>query len=127
MKSDDVLLAAWEETLARKAEAPAIFDTNGEVQRSFSKIEDRARELEGEIAGPIYPIDIGNHPDWPSHLLAALRRRVVALQLESSITAQQRENAIRICENGDWQNQQTVLLKLTSGTTAAARAIRFRS
>jgi len=127
MKSDDALLAAWEETLARKGEATAIFNPGGEVERTFRGVENRARELEAEIVGPVYPIDIGNHPDWPSHLLAALRRRVVALPMESSITAQQRENALRICENGDWHNQQTVLLKLTSGTTAAARAIRFRS
>ncbi|MFN2621889.1 MAG: class I adenylate-forming enzyme family protein [Chthoniobacterales bacterium] len=127
MKSDDVLLSAWEETLARKGEAAAIFDTRGEVVRTFLEIAKRAGQLETEIAGPVHPIDIGNHPDWPSHLLAALRRRVVALPLESSITAQQRENALRICANHDWRNEQTVLLKLTSGTTAAARAIRFRS
>jgi acyl-coenzyme A synthetase/AMP-(fatty) acid ligase len=127
MKSDDALLAAWEETLARKGGAPAVFDPNGEVQRTFRQIEKQARELEGEIAGPVHPIDIGNQPDWPSHLLAALRRRVVALPLESSISPQQRENALRICASHDWRNEQTVLLKLTSGTTAAARAIRFRS
>jgi acyl-CoA synthetase (AMP-forming)/AMP-acid ligase II len=127
MKSDDVLLAAWKETLSRKGAAPAIFDPGGEVQRTFSDIEDRAQQLEGEIKGPVYPIDLGNHPDWPSHLLAALRRGVVALPLESSITPQQRENALRLCANGNWRDQQTVLLKLTSGTTAAPRAIRFRS
>src|SRR5438477_2534489 len=127
MKSDDALLDAWEETLSRKGETPAVCDTNGEVQRTFRDIEGRARELDSEIVGPVYPIDIGNHPDWPSHLLAALRRRVVALPLESSITAQQRESALRICTNHEWRNEQTVLLKLTSGTTAAARAIRFQS
>src|SRR5437764_7977527 len=127
MKSDDPLLAAWEKTLAQKGAAPAIFDTRGEVQRTFSDIESRARDVEGEIAGPVCPIDIGNHPDWPSHLLAALRRDVVALPLESSITPQQRDTALRLCATGDWDDQQTVLLKLTSGTTAAPRAIRFRS
>lgn len=127
MKSEDALLAAWEETLARKSGAPAIFDPRGEVLRTFSDIDRRARELESEIMGPVYPIDIGNQPDWPSHLLAALRRGVVALPLESSITPQQRENALRLCATGDWRDRQTVLLKLTSGTTAAPRAIRFRS
>jgi long-chain acyl-CoA synthetase len=127
MKSDDALLAAWEETLARKGDAPAIFDTRGKVQRTFRDIENRAQELEDGIAGPVYPIDIGNQPDWPSHLLAALRREVAALPLESSITPQQRESALRICNQGDWDQRQTVLLKLTSGTTAAPRAIRFRS
>jgi acyl-CoA synthetase (AMP-forming)/AMP-acid ligase II len=127
MKSDDVLLAAWEETLSRKGEAPAIFDTQGAVQRTFREVESRARELESQVAGPLHPIDIGNNPDWPSHLLAALRRGVVALPLESSITPQQRENSIRLCHGENWRREQTVLLKLTSGTTAAPRAIRFRS
>jgi long-chain acyl-CoA synthetase len=127
MKSDDPLLAAWGETLARKGSAPAIFDTRGEVLRTFRDIETRARELEGTIAGPVYPIEIGNQPDWPSHLLAALRRRVVALPLESSITPQQRENALQVCGCGDLGGRRPVLLKLTSGTTAAPRAIRFQS
>ncbi len=127
MKSEDPLLAAWEETLARNGRAPGIFDTRGEVLRTFSDIEKRARELESEIAGAVYPIDLGNQPDWPSHLLAALRRGAVALPLESSITPQQRENALQVCGSGDFGEPRPVLLKLTSGTTAAPRAIRFQS
>jgi acyl-CoA synthetase (AMP-forming)/AMP-acid ligase II len=125
MKSDDALLAAWEETLARKGDAPAIFGTRGEVLRTFREVENRAQALESKIAADarVHPIDIGNHPDWPSHLLAALRRRVVALPLEGSITAQQREAALAICK----EPPAASLLKLTSGTTAAPRAIRFRS
>jgi acyl-CoA synthetase (AMP-forming)/AMP-acid ligase II len=128
MKSDDALLAAWEETLAQKRGAPAIFDTRGEVLRTFADIESRARELEGTIEDDrVYAIDHGNQADWPSHLLAALRRRVVALPLESTLTAPQREAALRMCNAGDWGVSRHVLLKLTSGTTAAPRAIRFRS
>src|SRR5438067_6763861 len=127
MKSDDALLAAWKETLARKRDAPAIFDARGEVLRTFAEVESRARTLESKTSGPVFPIDIGNQPDWPSHLLAALRGRVVALPLEGTITAQQREAALRICEAADWGETPPVLLKLTSGTTAAPRAIRFRS
>lgn len=127
MKSDDALLAAWEETLAQKRDAPAIFDTRGEVLRTFGEIEARARDLENKIGGHVYPIDIGNQPDWPSQLLAALRRRVVALPLESTITAPQREAALQICKTDDWGQRPPVLLKLTSGTTAAPRAIRFSS
>jgi long-chain acyl-CoA synthetase len=127
MKSADALLAAWEKTLAQKRDAAAIFDTRGEVLRTFADVEARARNLEGKISGRIYPIDLGNHPDWPSHLLAALRRRVVALPLESTITPQQREAALRLCQGADWGEARPVLLKLTSGTTAAPRAIRFRS
>src|SRR3977135_1183180 len=128
MKSDDALLAAWEETLAQRRDAPAIFNTRGEVLRTFGEIESRAREVEGKIEDArVYPIDRGNQPDWPSHLLAALRRRIVALPLESTITAPQREAALQMCSAGDWGAPPPVLLKLTSGTTAAPRGIRFRS
>ncbi|MCA1659883.1 MAG: hypothetical protein LC642_04990, partial [Verrucomicrobiaceae bacterium] len=101
MKSADPLLAAWEETLARKGDTPAIFDTRGEVLRTFRAVESRGRAVETELGsraeGEIYPIDIGNHPDWPSLLLASLRRRLVALPLEDSITPQQRETALTVC------------------------------
>jgi len=131
MKSDDALLAAWAKTLVRKPDSPAIFDTRGEVLRTFAGIEKRAREIEETIdetrAGQVYPIDLGNQPDWPSHLLAALRRKVVALPLESTITESQREAALQICNDREWGAVPPVLLKLTSGTTAAPRAIRFRS
>lgn len=133
MKSDDALLAAWEETLARKGDAPAIFGTRGEVLRTFREVESRAQaveaDLESSAESEVYPIDIGNHPDWASHLLASLRRGLVALPLEDSITPQQREAALAICNapSRDWEERQPVLLKLTSGTTAAPRAIRFRS
>jgi long-chain acyl-CoA synthetase len=130
MKSDnDAFLAAWETTLARKGATPAIFDTGGHVLRTFSDIETRAQALEIEIgaaASEVHPIDIGNHPDWPSILLACLRLRRIALPLEKSVTATQRAAALKICA-GDWGPQRPVLLKLTSGTTAAPRAIRFQS
>src|SRR3954447_14826682 len=124
---NDPLLAAWANTLRKNRGAPAIFDSQGQIQRTFDDIEERARNLEPAIAGPIFPIDVGNHPDWPSLLLASLRRGAIALPLESTITGQQREAALRICEGITSINPRPVLLKLTSGTTAAPRAIRFRS
>jgi long-chain acyl-CoA synthetase len=134
MKSGNALLAAWEKTLAQKRNAPAIFDTRGKVLRTFGEIDTRALELEENMAsfahGQVYPIDLGNHPDWPAALLGCLRRRLVALPLEDTITPQQREAALRISsvlDARDWGEEPPVLLKLTSGTTAAPRAIRFQS
>jgi long-chain acyl-CoA synthetase len=130
MKSDnDALLAAWETTLVRKGDSPAIFDTGGGVLRTFRDIETRAQALAAGIdasASQVHPIDIGNHPDWPSMLVTCLRLGRIALPLEKSITAEQHAAALRICA-GDWGERRPVLLKLTSGTTAAPRAIRFRS
>ena len=129
MKSDDALLAAWEKTLARKGDAPAIFASSGQVAHRFSDIEERARIFEreiGAVAGQVQPIELGNDPDWPSLLLACLRLHRIVLPLEKSITAEQRIAALKICE-GDWRGDRPALLKLTSGTTAAPRAIRFGS
>ena len=82
MKYEDALLKAWGKTLARKSDAPAIFDTRGEELRTFAQIEQRSREIEealGEFnAGSVVAIQIGNHPDWAAWLIACLRRGLVA-------------------------------------------------
>jgi long-chain acyl-CoA synthetase len=156
----DCFLTAWDETLTRVADKAAIFDTRGEVLRKFEQIEARANELERSLtqfeAGDVVAIQIGNHVDWPSLLLACLRRRLVALPLEPTISEHERDAALGLCRAAavvapkavganayeivprrrvasrinlvnDWADQPPALLKLTSGTTAAPRAIRFRS
>src|SRR5438034_246798 len=103
-------------------------------------------------AESVIAIQIGNHDDWPSILIACLRKRLAVLPLEQSISDQQRAAALRICRASavvkaalsggrppeivplrtaaskpNWGENPPTLLKLTSGTTAAPRAIRFRS
>src|SRR5207302_9150115 len=144
MKSRDPLLAAWQETLGAKSDAPAIFDTSGAILRSFRQIEEMANAYEPGMnrfcAGQVVAIQIGNHQDWPSILLAGLRRKLVVLPLERSISKHERETALRICrasavvapkafgaqsveilplgtaastEKIDWRNDPPSLLKLT--------------
>jgi long-chain acyl-CoA synthetase len=155
MKSSDALLDAWRRTVGRDKDSPAILDAHGEVIRKFSEIDVRARDFEMNIetfkAGSVIAIQIGNHEDWASILIACLRRRLVVLPLEQSISDQQRDAALKICRAGavvsavpsgnspalfrlktsdvaaNWGEQPPSLLKLTSGTTAAPRAVRFRS
>jgi long-chain acyl-CoA synthetase len=155
MKSSDPLLAAWRRTVGRAKDLPAIFNTRGEIVRKFSEIEERARDFETKVemfnAGSVIAIQIGNHEDWPSILIACLRGRLVVLPLEQSISDQQRDAALDVCRaravvspvtsgnspglfrlrtadaTADWGEHSPSLLKLTSGTTAAPRAIRFRS
>jgi acyl-CoA synthetase (AMP-forming)/AMP-acid ligase II len=152
MKSRDPLLAAWDETLPQKGNTPAIFATTGNVLRTFREIEERASEFQGKIdtvdTGSVIAIQIGNHEDWPSILIACLRSGLVVLPLEQSISHQQRSAALSICRasalvncdeiaphvhkidnniSPDWDGKAPSLLKLTSGTTAARRAVRFRS
>ena len=155
MKSSDPLLKAWEETLARKREAAAIFATSGKVMRTFDEVEQRTRDLVQRLEvfreGDVLAVQIGNHEDWPSVLIACLRKHLVVLPLEQSISERQRDEALAICRviavasaassegsleiirlrttdaPPDWGQRRPVLLKLTSGTTATPRAIRFRS
>ncbi len=160
MKVMDPLLAAWEENLSRRRHLPAVLDETGASLRTFEEVESRSREFAGQLEpfqpGQVVGVQIGNHPDWPSIFLACLRRQLVAVPLDRSITAQDRTTALTICRasglvtipgstNGKqpnenkptvtaftpqdvaWENDAPCLLKLTSGTTAAPRAIRFRS
>jgi len=157
MKLNDALIDAWEKALDHASDRPAIFATTGEVLRLFCEIEEQARDFEAKIdmfdPGSVVAIQIGNHQDWPSILLACLRRELIVLPLEQSISEQQRGTALSICcasavvapkafganshevlalrrrasTTRDWGDHPPSLLKLTSGTTAAPRAIRFRS
>lgn len=134
MKPKDVLLERWEAILAQKGDAPAIFNTRGEVVRTFLQIEEHARQIEAKMPAVqphnVSAIQIGNHDDWPSHFLACLRRQRVILPIDESVSKQQAEAAVSIAAKSginDWGDKPPTLFKLTSGTTSAPRMIRFRS
>ena len=155
MKHGDPLLLVWQTTISRKGDSGAIFDTTGTVARSFREIEEHAHDFEGKMdefpPGAVVAVQIGNHEDWPAVFIACLRKQLVVLPLDQSIGEQQRDAALEICRASavistvpignrpqinrlrptstaaDWGQNVPSLLKLTSGTTAAPRAIRFRS
>lgn len=149
MNTGDPLLEAWEATLERRHDEPAIFNPQRQVLFRFGEIEERSRrydDLQDFAAGEIVAIQIGNHADWPALFLACLRRHVVVLPLEPTMSEQERDLALRTCRAAgliatperpvvrldgggaiDWEDRCPVLLKLTSGTTATPRAVRFRS
>ncbi len=148
MKPTDVLLQRWEAILAQKGDEPAIFNTRGQVDRTFRGIDERASSFEPKIDkfadGSVVAVQIGNHKDSPSIFIACLRRGVVVLPLEQSMSDQQRDAALKVCrvtaiiekagtvqfidnERPNWRGKNPTLLKLTSGTTAGPRAIRFGS
>jgi long-chain acyl-CoA synthetase len=134
MKSPDPLLEAWEETLARKGDAPAIYATSGKVIRTFFDVEHHALAVQAEMPASkpfgINPIQIGNHGDWPSLFLACLRTQRVVLPIDDSISKHQAEAIFSIAARSgttDWGGNPPTLFKLTSGTTAMPRLVRFRS
>ena len=100
-KAEDPILTAWERTRANNRDRAAIFDSQGKVARTFLEIEQRSRRFEGELEtvapGQVVAIQIGNHPDWPSLFLACLRKQIVVLPLEQTLSDEQRENALKIC------------------------------
>jgi long-chain acyl-CoA synthetase len=170
-RREDALLEAWEKTRRKNGERAAILDARGNVTLTFAQIEERAvafmRELDQFSQAEVIAIQIGNHPDWPSLFLACLRKRLVVLPLEQTISGEQCRAAFETChvvaaaalsrrgvvlrgvealrsagcrtqhagsvrshsrgKKVCWGKHWPSLLKLTSGTTATPRAIRFRS
>ena len=98
---DNPILEAWEATRARNRDLAAIVNADGEVVRTFSQIEERAghfaRQLETIGPGKVIAVQIGNHRDWPSLFLACLRKQVVVLPLEQTISEEQRKSAFQMC------------------------------
>jgi acyl-CoA synthetase (AMP-forming)/AMP-acid ligase II len=92
-------------------------------------------------------VQIGNSASWPAVLLALWRRGLVVLPLGSQIEGTERRLIDETCQVGgiisrdgerltitrrdaeapQWDGPAPDLLKLTSGTTAAPRAVRFRA
>ena len=155
MKHRDPLLRTWQTTISRKGNDSAVFDAAGRVARTFRDIEGHARafaaKMDDLLPGAVLAVQIGNHEDWPAVFIASLRKQLVVLPLDQSIGEQQRQAALEICRASavmsavssksspqitrlksadttpEWGENMPSLLKLTSGTTASPRAIRFRS
>ncbi len=150
--SNNALLSAWSATLARLADTPAIFYADGSVVRTFRDIEKESGSLASQLAslipGSIVGVQIGNSATWPAVLLALFRAGIVVLPLGRHMDSGELELALETCgvaslltSEGDeirisarvagpapdWNGLAPDLLKLTSGTTSAPRAVRFRA
>jgi long-chain acyl-CoA synthetase len=133
------LLTAWEQTVARRHREPAILIPSGEVARSFQAIDAEANELierwKGVPARAAVAVQIGNSPSWPAVFVALLRSKRLTLPLASDASVPPLADGLigndlelRLTPSSQPRTdipRSTVLLKLTSGTTGAARAIRF--
>lgn len=154
--NSDPLLAAWA-SLSHTTGKAAIFDTSGRVLRTFAQIELEAVHFEKELLRELTPnavvaVQIGNHPSWPALLLSLWRHRLIPLPVEPTLIERELNLVLQTCSaaavitvedsentNGgvalrslpyqkpDWGTNPPSLLKLTSGTTAAPRLVRFRA
>lgn len=146
------LLLTWQNTLARFGAAPAIFSASGEVLRTFLSIgleSVKLAKLFNRIpAHSVVAVQIGNSERWPELLLALWKRQLIPLPL-GEMSPAELANTLGACraaalvtnEGGPvivhrrplppdatrWTGPTPDFLKLTSGTTCAARAVRFRA
>jgi long-chain acyl-CoA synthetase len=96
--------------------------------------------LQGLDPGSVIALQPGNHPQFPAMLLALWRLGLIPVALDGSLDGTALANALETCgaaaildskgisrlkPNPPCLAPDTALLKFTSGTTGAARAIRF--
>jgi len=147
----NLIISAWEEILALRSGNSAIFAVTGKELRTFAGIEASSRLLEEKLAiftpGDVVSFQIGNSPDWPALLLAAMRYGVVPLPIGRHVEKAELETVFKTCRvsgsvgtslcgelefqllpgNRVGGNPDCDLLKLTCGNSSFPRAIRFHS
>lgn len=141
------ILRAWQETLARRGDAPAVLADDGSVRRTFAEIEAESQTLGDFPTGGVVAVEIGNSERWPALLLALFGARSIPLPLGAQLEGSERETVLTTCHAAAvvtlragkllvqprtaaepaWAGPPPEFLKLTSGTTEAPRAIRFRA
>jgi long-chain acyl-CoA synthetase len=137
---------SWQIVLAKRDSQPAIHSHQGQIIRTFADIESERQtwrqKLEQFTAGSVLLIQQGNEPVWPALFLACLDLKIILAPLEPDIAASTLEKIERvtsaqgmICNTTvrrldqpliKWDHPRPDFLKLTSGTTALPRAVRFR-
>lgn len=147
---ENALLAAWRHTLERHAGRPAILSAWGATLRTFLDVEHEAGALAHHFAAlrapAVVALQLGNEPTWPALLLALFRAGHIPLPLGRHLARADLREAIALCgaaalvtaeggplrvdhrpETGNPATPDAEFLKLTSGTTGTARAVRFRA
>jgi long-chain acyl-CoA synthetase len=142
------ILIRWEQVASTKTQEPAVLAPEGRVLRTFAAIEEEARRWTDRFTklppDQVVCLQIGNWPEWPAILLAVWRSDRTLLPMECDMPHGRREEIEELCGAGlRLVLQETGLkliplnyspmpaglrsdfLKLTSGTTAEPRAIRF--
>ena len=146
--STNPILAAWQTTLTGRREASAIFSADGGVQRTFPDIEREAcafeTMMEGLRPGAVVAVQLGNDARFPALLLALWRRGLIPVPLDRSLEKEGLTASLDVCcaaalitlnpdrtlvlmDRASHGGPDADFLKLTSGTTSAPRAIRFRA
>lgn len=146
-----VALLCWQEVLERKRDQVALFSPEGRALWTFSEVENEARAWADKVrqsgCGPVVAIQTGNVAEWPALVLGIWYAGKIALPLDLDLATGRRAEVERLCGVGariekgpdglqistlgnpsvEWPAPRPELLKLTSGTSAAPRVVRFLS
>ncbi|MGH8048517.1 MAG: class I adenylate-forming enzyme family protein [Chthoniobacterales bacterium] len=146
-KVKNAILQRWRDVLERKGDAPAVWLPDGSVARSFSDIESEADAIASKLRelppGAVVSLQAENCPEWPALLLGIWKTGGCAFLIDHAFGEVSRDAAERICgarvrlgaagvtllDNiaADFGDSAPDLIKLTSGTSAAPRAILFKA
>ncbi len=154
-ENSNPILAAWRGVLARHGKEAAILAADGRVARTFAEIEAEARGLDIAFerlrSGAAVGVQFGNDARFPAVLLALWRGGFAPVPLDKSLGREAVETALAMCGaaavvrpnldegiaisrladardgTAGAGTMDADFLKLTSGTSGAPRAIRFRA
>jgi long-chain acyl-CoA synthetase len=136
----------WRRVLKTRSREKAIFSDDGSSLRTFQQVEEERATWRSRLsafsAGDCVVAAIGNDPIWPAFLLACWDRALVVAPLEPDLQLAQLDRILQFTKAQGliagteierferspirWDGPRPDLLKITSGTTGAPRAVRFR-
>ena len=138
------LLSAWQATLRRRGDAPAVIEAESGRMTTFRALEARAQAWRAAHAGPLagraVVFALPNGVAWLEILLGLLQAGAIAVPLDpGEPDAGQQEVAAAIRAGFRWtgirlaplapahryRNPELCLLKLTSGSTGRPRPLAF--
>lgn len=141
----NAILERWRAIVARCPGAVAVCAPDGRAARSFAEIDAEADEIAASLgdaaAGAVASVQSPNSPAWPALMLGVWKAGACALLVDHSASVSARGDAERICGTqwrldgtgvlelgypaADFGSAAPDLIKLTSGTSGAPRAILF--
>jgi len=143
---DPSFSTSWQAVLAKRGSDVAIFSEDGRAIRTFVDIESERQTWREKLAsfppGSVLLVQFGNEPIWPALFLDCLDLKLIMAPLEPEVTSLAFEKIVQVTQAQGvvrpsainrldhpliaWNEPLPDFLKLTSGTTALPRAVRFR-
>ena len=143
---DPSFSTSWQAVLNRRSSDVAIFSEDGKTMRTFADIESERQSWQEKLASfppsSVLLVQFGNEPGWPALFLACLDLKLIMAPLEPEVAGSTLERVLQVIQAQGivrpnaidhldspliaWNEPLPDFLKLTSGTTALPRAVRFR-